>query len=79
MGARQKQWYDIGPPCESGEFERIELEDRMRSKIQWPTVVVAGLAIVGGVVLLALDAGAEHATALFGLAIGAVTTRRIVE
>ena len=47
--------------------------------IQWPTVVVTGLAIVAGTVLLALGVDGEYAAALFGLAAGAAGTRRIVE
>lgn len=49
------------------------------TRIQWPTAVLAGLAIVSGVVLLALDLGSDYAMALFGLAAGAAGTRRLVE
>lgn len=50
-----------------------------KARIQWPTVVVACVAVVAGAVLLALDVEGQYATALFGLATGAVLTRRAVE
>lgn len=70
-------------PEESGTFiigERAFLDmTKNKTKIQWPTVVIASVAVVAGTILLGLGVGDEYAAVLFGLAAGAVSTKRVVE